>query len=116
MNRFLPSLLLVGAVVGGVAVPAAAAAEPTIELHCAPTSVEGRPGVHCDWDSVEGAAAYRVIRVGRRHHGRVVRVRRTTETAFEKAMRPGRYRFVVQAVDGEHHVLARSDRERVRVG
>lgn len=109
--KLLASLAIPATALASLATPAVSAEAPSIDLSC---STSGRT-VTCSWDAVDGAEAYRVVRVARRGAAGVIRGRRTTQTSFTREFRRGRYVFVVQAVDGERNVVAHSDRERVVV-
>lgn len=106
MTPLPAALALAAAVVAGPTPP------PSFDLRC-----ERTPAIRCEWDAVDGAESYRVVRVARRaHHHAVVRARRTTETSFtQRRARPGRYVFVVVALDADGERVGRSDRDRVVV-
>jgi len=119
MRRTIPALLALATVVG-LAAPAHAAEEPTertaIDLSCEATTTDaGKPAISCEWDAVDGAAAYRVM-VTQRHGRRAVSVvRRTEETSVSHRARPGTYLIGVQAIDEDRHPLGRSKRVKVTV-
>jgi hypothetical protein len=107
MTPLPAALALAAAVAAGPTPP-----PPSFDLRC-----ERTPAVRCEWDAQDGAESYRVIRVARRaHHHPVVRTRRTTETSFtQQRIRPGRYVYVVIALDADGERIGRSDRARVVV-
>ena len=107
MTPLPAALALAAAVVAGPTVP-----PPSFDLRC-----ERTPAIRCEWDAQEGAESYRVVRIARRgHHWPVVRARRTTETSFtQQRVRPGRYVYVVLALDADGDRIGRSDRARVVV-
>ena len=104
----LPAVLALAA----TAVAGSTPPPPSFDLRC-----ERTPAVHCEWEAQEGAESYRVVRVARRaHHHPVVRTRKTTETSFtQQRVRPGRYVYVVLALDADGERIGRSDRARVVV-
>ena len=119
MRRSIPALIAFTAALG-LAGPAHAAERPpadeTISLACeAVTTDDGKPAIHCEWDAVDGAAAYRVMGVMYRGHGREVKVREVTETSATKEAKPGTYLIGVKAVDEDGDSLGRSNRVRVTI-
>ena len=107
MTPLPAALALLAAVATGPTPP-----PPSFDLRC-----ERTPAVRCEWDAVDGAESYRIVRVARRGlHRPVVRTRKTTETSFtQQRIRPGRYVYVVVALDADGERIGRSDRARVVV-
>jgi hypothetical protein len=126
MRRTLPAAALTLAAVVGLATPAMAEdatttparAPRSIELTCHQVTVDdSKPAIHCAWDAVDGADAYRVVATARRGRKGGFVVRKTDQTEFtRKDVKPGTYNVVVQALeDGSHKAIARSNRERIVV-
>jgi hypothetical protein len=119
MRRTLPAVALTVAAVVGLAAPAVAEPAPkTIELTCHQVTVDGStPAIHCAWDAVDGADAYRVLATVRRGRKGAFRIGRTDATELtRKDVKPGVYNVVVQALeDGSKRAVARSNRERIVV-
>ncbi|MCU1373293.1 MAG: hypothetical protein JWO68_579 [Actinomycetia bacterium] len=130
MRRIIPVALALATVVG-LATPALAeetttttapapertAPDRPIHLTCHTVEVDDhKPAIHCEWNAIDGASAYRVVRLARRGNRGIVTARKTEETSFTlKSPAPGKYVFTVQALGEDGKAMARSNAERVLV-